>query len=163
MQRGTLLLVEVERLPHQTRPPKPMWLWWHGPAGTRPELALVWRAYVHRFDLEHTLRFSKQSLDWTTLRVRQPAAAERWTWLVVLAYTQLRLARPVVADQRLPWERRRPAGQLTPYRGRRVFSHVRALFGTPAAAPKPAGHPAGRPKGRRYRPAARTPAIKLTP
>jgi hypothetical protein len=163
LQRGTLLLVEVERLPRQTRHPKPMWLWWQGPAGAGPDLALVWRAYVHRFDLEHTLRFSKQSLDWTSLRVRHPAAAERWTWLVVLAYTQLRLARPLVADQRLPWERPRPAGQLTPYRVRRAFSHLRALFGTPAAPPKPCGHPAGRPKGRHYRPAARTPAIKLTP
>ena len=91
------------------------------------------------------------------------AAAERWTWLVVLAYTQLRLARPLVTDHRLPWERPRPAGQLTPYRVRRVFSHLRTLFGTPAAAPKPCGHPAGRSTGRRYRPAARTPAVKLTP
>ena len=163
LQRGTLLLVEVERLPRQTRHPKPMWLWWHGPAGTRPDLALLWRAYIHRFDLEHTLRFGKQSLDWTTLRVRQPAAAAGWTWLVVLAYTQLRLARPLVADQRLPWERPRPAGQLTPYRVRRGFSQLRALVGTPAAPPKPCGHPAGRPKGRRSRPAPRTPAIKLTP
>ena len=95
--------------------------------------------------------------------MRQPAAAERWTWLVVLASTQLRLARPVVADQRWPWERPRPAGQLTPYRVRRGFSQLRVLFGTPAAAPKPSGHPAGRPKGRHYHRAARTPAIKLTP
>lgn len=163
IQRGTLLLVEVERLPHQTRHPKPMWLWWQGPPGTCPALALVWRAYVHRFDLEHTLRFSKQTLGWATLRVRQPAAAERWTWLVVLAYTQLRLARPLVADQRLPWERPRPTGQLTPYRVRRVFSQLGALFGTPAAPPKPCGRPTGRPKGHRYRRAARTPAVKLTP
>jgi hypothetical protein len=163
LQRGTLVLVEVERLPRQTRHPKPMWLWWHGPVGTSPELALVWRGYVHRFDLEHTLRFAKQSLDWTTLRVRQPTAAERWTWLVVLAYTQLRLARPIVTDHRLPWERPRPTGQLTPYRVRRAFSQLRALFGTPAAPPKPCGHPTGRPKGHRYRPATRTPAIKLTP
>jgi hypothetical protein len=163
IQRGTLLLVEVERLPRQTRHPKPMWLWWHGPAGTGPDLALLWRAYVHRFDLEHTLRFGKQSLNWTTLRVRQPAAAERWTWLVVLAYTQLRLARSLVADQRLPWERPRPMGQLTPYRVRRVFSQLRELFGTPAAPPKPCGRPTGPPKGRHYRPADRTPAIKLTP
>jgi hypothetical protein len=162
IQRGTLLRVEVERLPRQTRHPKPMWLWWQGPPGTCPVLALLWRAYVHRFDLEHTLRFSKQTLDWTTLRVRQPAAAERWTWLVVLASTQLRLARPLVTDHRLPWERPRPDGQLTPYRVRRVFSHLRELFGTPAAPPKPCGHPAGRPKGHHYRPAVRTPAIKLT-
>jgi hypothetical protein len=163
IQRGTVLLVEVERLPHQTRPPKPLWLWWQGPPGVTPDLALIWRAYVHRFDLEHTLRFSKQSLGWTTLRVRQPAAAERWTWLVVLAYTQLRLARAVVADQRLPWEHPLPAGRLTPYRVRRAFSSLRERLGTPAAAPKSCGHPVGRPKGRRYRPAPRHPAIKLTP
>jgi hypothetical protein len=95
--------------------------------------------------------------------VRQPAAAERWTWLVVLAYTQLRLARPFVIDHRLPWERPRPAGQLTPYRVHRAFSQLRELFGTPAAAPKPCDQPAGRPKGRRYRPASRTPAIELPP
>jgi len=53
--RGTLVLVEVERLPRQTRIPKHLWLWWRGP-GT-PDLAVLWRAYVRRFDLEHTYRF----------------------------------------------------------------------------------------------------------
>jgi hypothetical protein len=149
-------------LPHQTRAPKPLGLWWQGPPGTAPALALIWRAYVHRFDLAHTLRFGKQALDWTTLRLRQPAAAERWTWLVVLAYTQLRLARAGVADQRLPWERPLPAGRLTPARVRRAFSHLRAPLGPPAAPPKPCGRPAGRPKGRRSGRAARIPAVKLT-
>jgi hypothetical protein len=91
MIRGTLVLVEVERLPRQTRIPKQLWLWWRGP-GT-PDLAVLWRAYVHRFDLEHTYRFCKQTLNWTTPRVRHPEQADRWTWLVLLAYTQLRLAR----------------------------------------------------------------------
>src|SRR4051812_11245271 len=40
--RGTLILVEVERLPRQTRIPKQLWLWWRGP-GT-PDLAVLWRA-----------------------------------------------------------------------------------------------------------------------
>jgi hypothetical protein len=48
---GTLVLVEVERLPRQTRIPKRLWLWWRGPG--QPNLAVLWRAYVHRFDLEH--------------------------------------------------------------------------------------------------------------
>src|SRR5712692_13458 len=48
--RGTLVLVEVERLPRQTRIPRRLWLWWRGP--DEPDLAAVWRAYVHRFDLE---------------------------------------------------------------------------------------------------------------
>jgi CorA-like Mg2+ transporter protein len=45
--RGTLLLMEVERLPRQTRIPRRLWLWWRGPG--QPDLAVVWRAYVHRF------------------------------------------------------------------------------------------------------------------
>jgi hypothetical protein len=62
---------------------------------------LAWRAYVRRFDLGHTVRFCKQALGWTTPRPRHPEQAERWTWLVVAAHTQLCLARQVVVDQRL--------------------------------------------------------------
>ena len=90
----------------------------------RPDLALLWRAYVHRFDLEHTFRFAKETLRWTAPRVRHPAQADRWTALVVLAYTQLRLAQPVVADQRLPWERPLRQERLTPGRVRRQFCQL---------------------------------------
>jgi len=100
--RGTLVLVEVEHLPRQTRIPKRLWLWWRGPA--QPDLAVLWRAYAHRFDLEHTFRLCKQTLNWTTPRVRTPQQADLWTWLVVLAYTQLRLARRTIQDVHLPWE-----------------------------------------------------------
>ncbi len=60
--RGTLVLVEVERLPRQTRTPKQLWLWWQGPEGSTADVALLWRAYVRRFDQEHTFRFYKQIL-----------------------------------------------------------------------------------------------------
>lgn len=100
---GTLILVEVAQLPKHTRVPKQLWLWWH--ASELPNLPVVWRAYVARFTLEHTFRFVKQVLNWTLPRVRHPEQADRWTWLVVLAYTQLRLARLLVADRRFPWER----------------------------------------------------------
>ena len=33
-------------------------------------------------------------MGWTTPRVHHPEQADRWSWLVVAAYTQLRLARP---------------------------------------------------------------------
>lgn len=158
--RGTLILVEVSRLPAKTRTPQALWLWWHGPGA--PDLAVVWRAYVRRFDLEHTFRFLKQTLAWTGPRVRSPEQADRWTWLVTLAYTQLRLARPIVTDRRLPWERPLPARTLTPCRVRRAFSHVLPALGTPARPPKPCGRSPGRPKGHRSGPAPRYPAIKLT-
>jgi hypothetical protein len=156
--RGTVVLVEVSRLPRQTRKPRVLWLWWHG-TGV-PDLDVLWRAYVRRFDLEHTLRFCKQSLGWTTPRVRHPEQADRWTWLVVAAYTQLRLARPWIADRRLPWERPLAPGTLTPCRVRRALSALLPLVGTPASAPKPCGRSPGRPKGSRSGRAIRYPALK---
>ncbi len=156
--RGTLVLVEVQRLPRQTRRPKALWLWWHGPG--EPDLAVLWRAYVRRFDLEHTLRFCKQTLAWTTPRPRHPEQADRWTWVVVAAYTQLRLARTCVADRRLPWEGRLPPDRLTPNRVRRDFPQVLAALGSPAQAPKPCGRSPGRPKGSRSGRAPRHPAQK---
>ena len=158
--RGTLVLVEVERLPRQTRIPKQLWLWWRGPGP--PDLARLWRAYVHRFDLEPTYRFCKQTLNWTTPRVRHPEQADRWTWLVLLAYTQLRLARRAIEDRRLPWERpQRPNRRaLTPARVRQAFPQLLVTLDTPANVPKPCGRSPGRPRGRRSGPAPRCPAIK---
>jgi hypothetical protein len=156
--RGTLLLVEVSRLPGPVRPWQMLWLWWSG-SGT-PDLDVVWRAYIRRFDAEHTFRFLKQELNWTIPRVRHPAQADRWTWLVLAAYTQLRLAGTAVKDQRLPWERPRREHPLSPYRVRRAFSALLLVVGTPANAPKPCGRSPGRPKGRHSTPAPRYPPLK---
>jgi hypothetical protein len=159
---GTLVLVEVERLPRgeRRRQPRVLWLWWHGPEEMVPDLDLIWRAYVRRFDLEHTFRFLKQSMGWTTPRVRHPEQADRWTWLVLAAFTQLRLARACVADLRLPWERRYDPARLTPMRVHRVVSALLAHLGTPAKPPKPCGRSPGRPKGRLSGRAERYPALK---
>lgn len=159
--RGTLLLVEVSRLPQQTRNPQALWLWWHTPQDrdSIPDLDRAWRAYVRRFDLEHTFRFFKQTLNWTLPRVRYPEQADRWTWLVLLAYTQLRLARPLVSDQPLPWQHRQPAGKLTPERVQRAFSTLLVRLPILASPPKPCGRSPGRPRGQRSGRAMRYPAI----
>ena len=156
--RGTILRVQVERVPARTRPPKVLWLWWAGSGEF--DLDLAWRAYIRRFDLEHSVRFAKQTLGWTTPRPRTPEQADRWTWLVLAGYTQLRLAREIACDQRLPWERPRPQPRLSPLRVRRGFPRLLAALGSPATAPKPAGRSPGRPKGSRSGPATRYPAIK---
>jgi hypothetical protein len=158
--RGTLVLVEVERLPRQTRIPRRLWLWWRGPG--QPDLAVLWRAYVHRFDLEHTYRFCKQTLNWTTPRVRTPQQADRWTWLVTLAYTQLRLARRSIEDVHLPWEppQRPDRRLLTAARVRQAFPQLLLTLDTPANAPKPCGRSPGRPKGARSGRAPRFSAFK---
>jgi hypothetical protein len=158
--RGTILRVAVERVPARTRPPRVLWLWWAGPAGVQLDLELTWRAYIRRFDLEHTVRFCKQTLGWTTPRPRHPEQADRWTWLLLAAYTQLRLGRQVATDARLPWERPRPQPRLSPLRVRRGFPQLLAALGSPAATPKPAGRSPGRPTGSRTGAAVRHPAIK---
>jgi hypothetical protein len=157
---GTVVLVEVGRLPRgeRRRRPKALWLWWHGEDG--PDLDLLWRAYCRRFDVEHFVKFLKGTLGWAAPRVRHPEQANRWTWLVLAAYAQLRLARRIVVDRRLPWERPLRAGSLTPTRVLRSFVTLLPALGTPASAPKPRGRSLGRPKGSLSGPAMRYPAVK---
>ena len=97
--------------------------------------------------LEHTFRFFKQVLGWNAPKLRDPAAADRWTWLIIAACTQLRLAAALAADLRLPWQQPQPPGTMTPARVRRGFRAVRNTVGTPAAPPKPGKPGPGRPKG----------------
>ncbi len=103
---------------------------------------------------------SKQVLGWTTPKIRDPHAADRWTWIVIACHTQLRLARPLAADLRRPWERPAPPGRLTPARVRRGFRRIRAMTTCPASAPKPGKPGPGRPPGskNRHQPPATTSA-----
>lgn len=155
---GMLIRITVSKLPQQTRAPKPLWLWWYGPIV--PDLARIWKAYRARFQLEHTFKFVRYHLNWTTQRVRHPEQADRWTQLILLAYTMLRLARPVVADQRLPWERPLKEGKLTPYRVQRALSAMLPQLPCVANPPQPCGVSAGRRKGVKSGPAPRYPAHK---
>jgi hypothetical protein len=88
-----VVLVEVEKLPRgeRRRKSKKLWLWWSGV--DEPALDLLWQGYVRRFDVEHAIKTLGSRLVWTTPRVRHPEQADLWTWLVLAAYTQLRLVR----------------------------------------------------------------------
>ena len=157
--RGTVIRVEVEHLPKPTtRTKKTLWLWWSGPG--MPDLDLCFRAYLRRFDIEHTYRFAKNTLGWTTPRIATPEQADRWTWLIAAAYTQLRLARGLIADHRLPWEKPCEPDKLTPARVRRGFRRLAATIGTPARPPKSDTPGPGRPRGTPTGPRTRHPAIK---
>src|SRR5512135_1777582 len=126
-------------------------------AGTSAgEVNRAWQAFLRRFDIEHTFRFLKQVLGWTRPKLRSPAAADRWTWLILACYAQLRLARTLAADIRLPWQQPCPPGRLTPARVRRGFRNIRQTLPCPASAPKPGKPGPGRPPGsRNRRPATR--------
>lgn len=157
--RGSVIRVEVEHLPKPTsRAKKTLWLWWSGDG--EPDLERCVRAYLRRFDIEHTFRFMKQSLGWTTPKVQTPEQADRWSFLVAASYTELRLARGLVGDLRLPWERPLDPMRLTPARVRRGFRRLRATIGTPASPPKSRTPGPGRPKGTRKPPKTRYPAVK---
>lgn len=143
---GTLIRLEVERLPGH-RDPDPLWPWCSDPAADQDLITACWTMYLRRFDLEHTFRFLKQTLGWTRPKLRSPQAADRWTWLVIAAHTQLRPARPLAADLRRPWERPLPPGKLTPARVRRGFRNIRADLPELARAPKTRTPGPGRPAG----------------
>ncbi|MGB7979300.1 MAG: transposase [Candidatus Nanopelagicales bacterium] len=158
---GTVVRVDVQHLPKPTsRSKKTLWLWVAGPT---PELDLCWRGYLRRFDIEHTFRFAKNTLGWTTPAVRTPQQADTWTWLIIAAYTQLRLARGLVEDQRLPWERRAKPGRLTPARVRRGFRRLVPALGTPASPPKTQTPGPERPRGSRTGPRTRHPRSRRPP
>jgi DDE superfamily endonuclease len=159
---GTLIRLQVDHLPGD-RDPKPVWLWSSATGATPEQVDRLWQAFLRRFDLEHTFRLFKQVLGWTTPKIRDPAAADRWTWIIISCHAQLRLARPLAADLRCPWERPAPPGRLTPARVRRGFRNIRATIPCPASAPKPGKPGPGRPPGSKNRhPAPRYDVGKTT-
>ncbi|MGJ7416082.1 transposase [Streptomyces cinereoruber] len=145
---GTVIRLDIDHLPSGATP-KPVWLWWSGTDADAADTDRLWRAYLRRFDIEHTFRLFKQTLGWTCPKIRTPEAADRWTWLILAAYTQLRLARPLAADRRRPWEKPAPFERLRPARVRRDFRHIRPTASCPAGAPKPSCPGPGRPPGRK--------------
>lgn len=108
--------------------------------------------------LEHAFRFLKGTLGLTAAKVRTPGQADRWVGLVMAAFAQLLLARPLAADLRRPWERPPdPARPAAPGRVRRGFPNIRSRLGTPARVAKPTRPGPGRPKGSARGPAPRHP------
>jgi hypothetical protein len=150
VMEGTIIRLQVEHLPGD-RDPKPVWLWSSATGATAADVDRCWQSFLRRFDLEHTFRLFKQTLGWTTPKIRIPQAADRWTWIVIAAHTQLRLARPLADDLRRPWEKPAPPNRLTPARVRRGFRNLRARTALPAGAPKPGKPGPGRPPGSKNR------------
>jgi len=144
---GTLIRLSGARPAPGGKALEPMWLWASAPDAGPGLLAVLWQAYLRRFDLEHTFRFLKQQLGWARPLLRDPAAADRWTWLLVAACAQLYLARSLSAVTRLPWQPPQPAGEMTPARVRAGFRRAREQAGTPASTAKPSRPGPGRPKG----------------
>jgi hypothetical protein len=144
---GTLIRLAATSAAAGYQALEPMWLWAAAPQASAAEITVLWQAYLRRFDLEHVFRFLKSRLGWNKPLLRDPAAADRWTWLIIACYDQLYLARALAADIRLPWQPAQPPGAMTPGRVRAGFRHVREMLGSPARPAKPSVPGPGRPKG----------------
>jgi hypothetical protein len=143
---GTVIRLTVDHLP-SGGDPKPVWLWCSTVDITEADVDRCWQTFLRRFDIEHTFRLFKQTLGWTVPKLRDPYAADRWTWLMIVVHTQLRLARPLATDLRRPWEKPTPPERLTPARVRRGFRNIHTKIASPASAPKPSHPGPGRPSG----------------
>lgn len=110
---GTVVGLKVEHLPGN-RDPKPLWLWVSKPIpDDGREMDHWWSMYLRRFDLEHTFRILKQNLDWARPHLREPAASDLWTWIVMASHALLRPVRPMAVECRLPWQQPMPPARLT--------------------------------------------------
>jgi hypothetical protein len=74
---------------------------------------------------------------------------------------QLWLAREIVQDSPLPWQKKSHFfAYLTPGRVAQSIGAVLAVIGSPALAPKPRGKSPGWPQGKKRTPKLRYPVVK---
>ena len=145
---GTVIRISVEYLPGGRKPLKDIWLFHSAPPGVQPDLDLLWKAYLRRFDQEHFHRFAKVYLGLRAAHLASAAATDRWVQLALAAYAQLRIASTLANDLRRPWHPKpEPDTILSPYRTRLGFRRLRAQLGCPAQSPKFSRPGPGRPKG----------------
>jgi hypothetical protein len=78
-----------------------------------PPLSEVWRLYLRRFTVDHWYRNALQRLHWTLpkLSTTKQSVGEaspkglRWSDLMPMMTWELWLARDIVADNPLPWQK----------------------------------------------------------
>lgn len=153
-----MVVLRIERLDARDtrRDPKTFWVAWVGAAP--PPLEKWWQLYLRRVAVDHWYRFVKQRLRWTLPKLKTPEQAERWSDLMPMLTWQLWLARDIVADRPLPWQK--PQAQPTPGRVCQSLGSVFAQIGTPAQCPKPRGKSPGWPRGRPRTPSPRYRVVK---
>ncbi|MEH1807070.1 hypothetical protein [Nostoc sp.] len=154
----SLLRVERQDVQGNQRVSKPLWLAWAGEE--MPPLEEVWRLYLRRFTIDHWYRFLKQRLHWTVPNLSTPKQCERWSDLMPLMTWELWLARDIVTDNPLPWQKSQ--GNLTPGRVAQAMGGVFAVIGTPAVAPKSRGKSPGWTPGKKRHRKNRCPIVKKT-
>ncbi len=126
------------------KPPKPIWLGYQNARDYAVDA--IWRWFDQRWPIEPANRFRKQRLYWTLPQFQQPDRCDRWTLLVDLALWQVFLARELVSDRPLPWQKQQAI--LTPGRVTRGLGALFAQIGSPTCSPQTRGKSPGWPTGR---------------
>ena len=153
----SVIRVEREAAKDTKRDPRVSWFVMLDAVIPLPQIA---QQYRRRFSQEHGYRFLKQELLWTHVHVRTPEQFERWSWLLVLVFNQVYLARELGQALHRPWE---PTNRrVTPQQVRRVMPTILLQVGTPARPCQPREKSPGRAKGFRPEPAPRFPVVRKT-
>jgi hypothetical protein len=147
------------------KPPAALWLAWlppeRIPIGMSLTIETIWRAYISRWPVEAGIHFRKETLGWTRPRFHTKEASDRWTELTALACWMIFLARSIVEDTPLPWQKAQP--HLTPQRVQQSLRPIFDQIGSPMRIPKMRGIAPGWPKGKPRTPKPRYRVVKKTP
>jgi hypothetical protein len=157
----TMTLILVERLEPQKKGSlqKPLWLIFLGKQKRDLlPLELLWKKYLRRFAVDHWYRFIKQRLHWTLPSLSTPHQWERWSDLMPLITWQLWLAKDIVQENHLPWQK--PQKNLSPARVAQSMFGLLVEIGTPAKIPKPRGKSPGWERGQVRTKRIRYPSVK---
>jgi len=131
------------------------------PSASKERAETLWRTYPLRWGIEPSIRWRKQDLCWTVPQVRTKEACDRWTILVTLAQWELYLARPLISDAPLPWQK--PQIVPTPSRVQRRLGGLFIAIGTPVQRPQTRGKSPGWHTGKERRRPERHRIVKKTP
>lgn len=147
-------IILIERLDAPSS--KPLWLVWI----SKQDLSVtqLWRQYLRRFALEHWYRFVRQRLHWTVPQLSTAEQMEAWSDLMPVLTWQLWLARTIVKDTPLPWQKRLTS--LSPGRVADSITALLARIGSPAPDPKPRGKSPGWTTGRKRTQRPRYPTVR---
>jgi hypothetical protein len=147
------------------KPPAALWLAWlppeRIPSGISVTAETIWRAYISRWPVEAGIHFRKDTLGWTMPRFHTKEAGDCWTELTALACWMIFLARDIVENSPLPWQKAQSS--LTPQRVQQSLRPIFAQIGSPMRLPKMRGKAPGWRRGRPRTPKPRYRVVKKTP
>jgi len=141
--------VERHQAPGTRRKPRILWFAWEGEKP--PEH--WWHPYSRRYPIDHWYRFSKNRLHWTLPMFETPQQCQCWSELMPFVTWELWLARKIVKDSPLPWQK--PQTCLSPGRVCQGMQNILVAIGTPTRMCKTRGKApgwlTGRPRTHRER------------